>query len=233
MDIGTIFSFLLHLDKYIGIFITSYGAITYLILFAIIFLETGIVFFPFLPGDSLIFGAAVFASQNLLNIITLLIIFILAAILGDTFNYWIGYYIGRKILRKKWISEGAIEKTNRYYNKYGDKTIIYARFVPIIRTLAPFFAGMGRMEYRNFLRYNIVGAISWILVYLIPGFLLGKIPIIHRYIAIVTLILVIVTLIPPIIQAIKIIKQELIEKRIKQLISKTKPSESSIENMLD
>lgn len=227
MVLLTIFDFLLNINKYLGIFITNYGTLTYLILFGIIFFETGVVLLPFLPGDTLIFGAAVFASQNYINVFILFVIFSVAAILGDTVNYWIGFNVGRRIIRKGVIRKGAIDQTNDFYNKYGDRTIIYARFVPIVRTLAPFFAGMGRMEYHRFFKYNLLGGVGWILIYLISGFFLGKLAIVQKYLAIIIIILIIVASIPPIIEATRIIRLESVERRIKKFISKIKLVEDS------
>lgn len=174
--------FVLHFDKYLPGIIADYGFWTYLILFAIIFCETGLVIMPYLPGDSLLFVAGALAGAGFLNIEALLIILVAAAILGDSLNYWIGHKIGMTLLEKNYslVRRDHLEKTEEYFTKYGGITIVIARFVPFIRTFAPFLAGVGRMSYRWFLTYNITGAVLWILGFTLAGFFFGSLPIVKE-----------------------------------------------------
>jgi membrane-associated protein len=202
--------FILHLDKHLGEIIKNYGTFTYLILFFIIFAETGFVFTPFLPGDSLLFAAGVFASLGSFNILVLLLILIFAAILGDTLNYWIGHFFGEKIVRnpKIPIKKDHIEKTNRFFEKHGGKTIILARFVPIIRTFAPFVAGAGQMSYGKFIFYNIIGGTLWVSIFTLAGFFFGNIPLVKKNFSLVVIVIILISLLPMIIEVIKNKKTE-------------------------
>jgi membrane-associated protein len=197
--------FILHLDVQLGHIINSYGTATYAILFATIFIETGLVFLPFLPGDSLLFTAGAFAALGSLNIFALLILLVAAAILGDTLNYWVGYLVGFKILSnpKMPIKQQHLEKTNAFFKKHGGKTIILARFVPIIRTFAPFVAGISKMNYGKFLLYNIVGGVLWVSICTFAGYLFGNIPLIKNNFSIVIIGLVAISLIPIPIEILK------------------------------
>jgi len=197
--------FILHIDKHLGEIIKNYGTFTYFILFFIIFAETGFVFTPFLPGDSLLFAAGVFASLGSFNIFILLLILMLAAILGDTLNYWIGHFFGEKIVRnsKIPIKKDHIEKTNRFFEKHGGKTIILARFVPIIRTFAPFVAGAGQMSYGKFIFYNIIGGILWVSIFTLAGFFFGNIPLVKKNFSLVVIVIILISLVPMIIEIIK------------------------------
>ena len=150
----------LHLDKHLSAVITQYGAWTYGLLFLVIFIETGLVVVPFLPGDLLIFAAGTFASLGSLNIWMLFLLLAVAAVLGDTVNYWIGHYLGDRAYNIKWIKKEYLDRTHGFFEKYGNKTIFLARFVPIVRTFAPFVAGVGRMSYADFFSYNVFGGIS-------------------------------------------------------------------------
>ena len=150
--------FILHVDKYVGLIISNYGNLAYLIIFLVIFLETGLVIAPFLPGDSLLFVVGAFSSQGYLDILSVFILLCIAAIAGDTLNYLIGDYFGEKVFsRSRFFKKEYLEKTKNFYNKHGTKTIVLARFVPIVRTFAPFVAGVGKMKYFKFLTYNIIG----------------------------------------------------------------------------
>jgi membrane-associated protein len=174
--------FVIHFDHYLPGIIETYGFWTYPILFAIIFCETGLVIMPYLPGDSLLFVAGTLAGAGFLNIEILIVSLVIAAVLGDTVNYWIGHTTGMKIFEKNYsfVKKEHLEKTKDYFQKYGGFTIIIARFVPFIRTFAPFLAGVGKMDYRWFLTYNIIGAILWILAFTLAGYFLGSLPIVQE-----------------------------------------------------
>ncbi len=175
--------FILHLDEYLSQIVRTYGILTYGILFSIVFAETGLVITPFLPGDSLLFAAGAIAALGSLNIWFVVFLLIIAAIAGDTVNYWIGHFFGRKIVDNpniKFINQEHIDKTEQFYKKYGGKTIILARFVPIVRTFAPFVAGVGMMDYRKFILYNVVGGTLWVTFFTLLGFFFGNIPVIQK-----------------------------------------------------
>lgn len=176
-------SFFLHLDEHLNSIIQTYGTWTYIILFLIIFCETGLVVAPLLPGDSLLFAAGTFAASGSLNLGLVLALLLIAAILGDAVNYWIGNLLGPKVFKNpdsRIFKQEYLEKTQKFYDKYGTKTIIIARFVPIVRTFAPFVAGIGKMKYSTFLTYNIIGAILWVLSCTLLGYFFGNIPIIKE-----------------------------------------------------
>lgn len=196
--------FIFHFDKYLGAFISDYGILTYIILFAIIFCETGLVVTPFLPGDSLLFIAGAFAAQGSLNIFILFFLLFIAAVLGDSLNYWIGDYFGEKVFAKsRFFKKEYLEKTNRFYEKHGAKTILLARFVPIARTFAPFIAGVGTMHYTTFLFYNIFGALIWTGLFLFAGFFFGNIPIVEQNLTIVIFIIIFLSILPGIIEYLR------------------------------
>jgi membrane-associated protein len=196
--ITSIIDFILHLDAHLGQIISTYGTATYAILFAIIFIETGLVFFPFLPGDSLLFVAGAFAALGSLNIWILLASLMVAAIAGDTANYWIGHFLGEKIIASKKIpiNEKHLERTHEFFNKHGGKTIIIARFVPIVRTFAPFVAGIGKMNYLRFITYNVIGAVSWVGVGTVAGYFFGNIPFIKNNFTFFIIGVILVSFIP-------------------------------------
>lgn len=183
--------------------IQNFGTLTYLILFLIIFLETGFVVTPFLPGDSLIFMAGAFSAQGFFNPLLLFFILSLAAILGDTLNYWIGKHFGNRISNSKWIKQEYIKRTEEFYEKHGGKTIVLARFVPIVRTFAPFVAGIGKMEYPRFLSFNVVGGIVWTALFTFGGYFFGAIPFIRDHLGAVTLIIIFGSMIPILIEFIR------------------------------
>jgi membrane-associated protein len=203
--INSFFDFILHLDVHLGQIISTYGAVTYAILFAVIFIETGLVIVPFLPGDSLLFVAGAFAAQGSLNIFWLIILLSMAAVSGDTVNYWIGHYLGEKAAasRRFPINEKQLAQTRAFFNKHGGKTIILARFIPVIRTFAPFVAGAGRMQYGRFLLYNVVGGILWVCIGAIAGYYFGNIPFVKDNFSFFIIGIVVVSLIPVFWQILK------------------------------
>lgn len=190
--------FILNIDVHLGQIIATYGVATYLILFLIIFMETGLVFTPFLPGDSLLFAAGAFAALNSLNIYVLLIVLTAAAILGDTANYWIGHFFGKKIVAHPRIpiDEEHIKETQKFFNKYGGKTIIIGRFMPFVRTFAPFVAGISNMNYSTFITYNIVGALLWVGIATLAGFFFGNIEFVKENFSLVIIAVVLLSLVP-------------------------------------
>jgi membrane-associated protein len=195
--------FVLHLDKHLSSLVQSYGLWTYLILFVIIFLETGLVVTPFLPGDSLLFAAGTFAAAKALNALWLFIVLSAAAILGDTVNYWIGHFIGPRVFhqeKSRFFKKEHLDRTHRFYEKYGAETIIIARFVPIIRTFAPFVAGVGRMSYWKFISYNVIGGIGWVALFVFGGYFFGNIPFIKRNFGLVIIAIIIVSTIPAVVE---------------------------------
>ncbi|GAA0124970.1 DedA family protein [Clostridium sp. CTA-19] len=203
--ISNFFYVFLHIDKFLGAFIGEYGLFIYLILFIIIFCETGLVIIPFLPGDSLLFAAGAFAALGDLNIVILIIFLGLAAILGDTVNYHIGRYLGPKVLKddNKFLKKEYIDKTNKFYETYGGKTIILARFMPIIRTFAPFVAGVGKMNYKKFITFNAIGGIVWVSGISLIGYSFGNIPFVEKNFSIVIIAIIMISLLPAIFELIK------------------------------
>lgn len=190
--------FVFHLDKQLSIIIQNYGALTYLLLFIIVFAETGLVVTPFLPGDSLLFAAGAFAAIGSLNVYLLFFILASAAILGDTINYSAGKYLGRKAFEKypKIFRKEYLERTENFYRKYGNKTIVLARFVPIVRTFAPFIAGVGKMKYSNFLMYNVIGGLVWVALFVFGGFYFGNIPFVKNNFSLVITIIIFLSFVP-------------------------------------
>ena len=193
---------LLHLDKYLSVVIESYGLMTYAILFCIIFAETGLVVMPFLPGDSLLFVAGAFAATGALDLKLLLITLSVAAMLGDTVNYTIGKFIGQKIYEtenSRFIKKEHLLKTHRFYDRYGAITIIIARFIPIIRTFAPFVAGVGEMRYLKFMSYNISGGLLWIFLFVAGGYFFGNLPVVKNNFTLVIFAVILISVMPVII----------------------------------
>ena len=188
-----IVSFVLHIDLYLGEIISQYGIVSYLILFLIVFAETGLVFTPFLPGDSLLFAAGAFAALGSFNIFIVLILLWLAAFLGDTANYWIGHFFGQKIIdspKIPFINKEHIGKAEEFYKKHGGKAIFLSRFVPIVRTFAPFVAGIGKMHYGDFIKYNLSGGFVWVFGFTLLGFFFGNIPIVKDNFSLVVLVII-------------------------------------------
>jgi membrane-associated protein len=198
----------LHLDKHLNEVIQSYGLWTYLILFLIIFCETGLVVTPILPGDSLLFAAGALAAidGSPLNVWLLFLLLSVAAILGDTVNYWLGAKLGPKVFaqeKSRFFKKEYLIRTQKFYERYGAKTIIIARFVPIVRTFAPFVAGIGSMNYARFITYNIVGGIFWVGICLAAGYLFGNIPIVKKNFSVVILAVIFISILPAIIEIIR------------------------------
>jgi len=200
------FDMLLHLDKYIDLLIRDYGMWTYLIFFIIVFCETGLVVTPFLPGDSLLFVAGTFAALGSLNLMWLLVILSAAAILGDTINYWIGNYIGPKVFQmqnSRVFRKEYLDRTHQFYEKYGPITIVIGRFIPIIRTFAPFLAGVGSMTYGKFLIYNVVGGILWIASFTLGGYFFGNLPFVKKNFTLVIVAIIVISVMPTVIEYLR------------------------------
>ena len=198
----------LHLDKHLSQIIQNYGVWTYLILFLVIFMETGFVVTPFLPGDSLLFAAGTFASPALgssLNIFLLWTLLCAAAILGDTVNYWIGHFIGPKAFtgEVRFLKKEYLDRTHEFYEKHGGKTIIIARFIPIIRTFAPFVAGIGAMNYGRFITYNVVGGVAWVTIFTFGGYYFGNLPFVKENFSLVVIAIIFISVVPMIFEFIK------------------------------
>ena len=198
----------LHLDKHLSQIIQNYGVWTYLLLFMVIFMETGFVVTPFLPGDSLLFAAGTFASPALgssLNIFLLWALLCAAAILGDTVNYWIGHFIGPKAFtgEVRFLKVEYLDRTHEFYEKHGGLTIIIARFIPIIRTFAPFVAGMGAMNYGRFITYNVVGGVAWVTIFTFGGYYFGNLPFVKENFSLVVIAIIFISVVPMIFEFIK------------------------------
>jgi membrane-associated protein len=197
---------LLHLDTHLSLVIQDYGLWTYLILFLIILCETGLVVTPFLPGDSLLFAVGTFAALGALDLGMLITLLSIAAVLGDSLNYAIGYRIGPRVFRgegSRFFNRKHLERTHDFYERHGAKTIVIARFLPIIRTFAPFVAGIGRMSYTRFVLYNVAGGIGWIAILVLGGFLFGNIPVVRRNFTLVILAIIVVSLLPGLIAVLR------------------------------
>ena len=200
----------LHLDEYLNVIITNYGVWTYGILFLIIFMETGFVVTPFLPGDSLLFAAGSFAALGSLNPVYLFVLLSIAAVLGDTINYAIGAYIGPKAFsgEVKYLKREHLDRTHEFYEKHGGKTIILARFIPIIRTFAPFVAGIGSMTYSRFIIFNVVGGITWVALFTFGGYYFGNLPVVRNNFELVIFAIIFISFIPPILEFFKARKEK-------------------------
>ena len=189
----------LHLDRYLSAIIQQYGLWTYAILFAVIFVETGFVVMPFLPGDSLLFAAGTFAALKALDIRWLILILSAAAVVGDTVNYWVGRRIGPKVFSReeaRFFKKEYLDRTHAFYEKHGGKTIIIARFVPIIRSFAPFVAGIGRMSYARFLAFNVAGGIGWVVLLTGAGYFFGTIPLVKNNYSLAVVAIIAISTVP-------------------------------------
>lgn len=204
--VAFLIDFILHIDVHLNEIIQAYGSLTYFILFMIIFAETGFVVTPFLPGDSLLFAVGALSALGSIHLVGILILLYIAAILGDSVNYWIGNVFGKKIVDNKnikFINQESIDKTQEFYKKHGGKTIILARFVPIIRTFAPFVAGVGKMHYETFVFYNILGGIIWVSAFVLAGYFFGNIPAVQHNFTLVVFGIIAVSVLPMIYEYIK------------------------------
>jgi membrane-associated protein len=204
-----IVDFVLHVDVYLNDIITRYGAWTYGLLFFVIFMETGFVVTPFLPGDSLIFAAAAFSARGALNPWALFILMAIAAFLGDTANYWIGHAIGAKAYtgEVKWIKKEYMERTHAFFEKHGGMTIFLARFVPIIRTFTPFVAGVSKMPYSYFITWNLIGGVTWVGAFTLLGYFFGNIPFVQNNFELVIIAIILISLVPAVVEALKASKE--------------------------
>jgi membrane-associated protein len=201
--VTTFVDLFMHLDKHLGGIIQQYGVWTYLLLFFVIFCETGLVVTPLLPGDSLLFAAGTFAALGSLKVEWLYILLSVAAVGGDTVNYWIGHCVGPKVFSKedvRFLNKEYLDRTHRFYEKHGGKTIILARFIPVIRTFAPFVAGIGRMTYGHFISYNVFGGLAWIAVFLFGGYYFGNIPVVRNNFTLVILAIIFISVLPAVIE---------------------------------
>jgi membrane-associated protein len=197
--------FFLHIDTHLAAVIEHYGVFTYVILLLVIFCETGLVVTPFLPGDSLLFAAGAFAAQGVLNPHLLFILLTLAAVIGDTVNYAVGAFFGPRVFREnvRFLKREYLLRAEAFYEKHGGKTIILARFIPIVRTFAPFVAGVGKMHYLRFLSYNVFGGTLWVALFIYGGYFFGTIPIVQENFEWVILGIIAISLLPPVLEWMK------------------------------
>jgi membrane-associated protein len=197
---------LLHVDRYLDLIIQQFGLLTYVLLFVVVFCETGLVVTPFFPGDSLLFTVGAFAARGSLDLTVALVVLAAAAILGDTVNYWIGAIVGPKVFHKenvRFLNKKHLERTHEFYERYGAKTIVIARFVPIIRTFAPFVAGIGKMTYGRFLSYNVVGGLLWVALFVLGGYYFGNIGIVRRNFSLVIIVIILLSVMPGVVEALR------------------------------
>ena len=204
--ISKLIDIFLHLDTHLNEVIGEYGVWTYLILFLIVFCETGLVVTPILPGDSLLFAAGAFAALGSLNVIWLFVLLSIAAIAGDTINYWVGHWVGPKLFSRenvRFLNKKHLERTHAFYERYGGKTIIIARFVPIVRTFAPFVAGIGSMSYGRFITYNVIGGIAWVAICVFAGYFFGNLEIVKKNFSLVIIAIVLISVLPMVVEFIR------------------------------
>lgn len=204
--ISIVIDFILHIDQHLQDLSAQYGPWIYAILFLIVFCETGLVVTPFLPGDSLLFAAGSLAAVGGMNIHLMVVLLLLAAILGDAVNFAIGKYFGERLFanpNSKIFKQSYLKKTEAFYAKHGGKTIIIARFIPIIRTFAPFVAGMGHMHYGRFIRYNVIGALAWVLLFSYAGYFFGQLPIVKQNLSLVLAAIIVLSILPAVIEIVR------------------------------
>jgi membrane-associated protein len=204
-DVSDLIDFILHIDEHLQVLLETYGLWTHGLLFGIIFLETGLVITPFLPGDSLLFAAGAFAARGSLNIVWLFLLLSLAAIIGDSVNYAIGHFIGPRAfeINNRFIKRAYLTRTQQFYEKHGGTTIFLARFVPIVRTFAPFVAGIGTMNYSRFILYNIFGAVVWTGLFLLAGYFFGNLPFVQHNFTLLILAIIAISVLPIVFEFIK------------------------------
>lgn len=202
--------FVLHMDEHLPELVRSLGGWTYAALFAVIFIETGVVIFPFLPGDSLLFAAGAVAALGGLDVIPLFLLMALAAVLGDTVNYWIGHFIGPRAFSGniRFLKKEYLDRTQAFYEKHGGKTIFLARFVPIVRTFAPFVAGVGKMRYSYFISYNVFGGIVWTALFIFAGYFIGNLPFVKDNFSIIVIAIILISVLPMVYEYIKARKEK-------------------------
>jgi len=203
--ITTVIDLFLHLDKYLDAIVRDYGAWTYLILFLVVFCETGLVITPFLPGDSLLFAVGTFAARGSLDLTLTLVLLSVAAIIGDTVNYWMGAYIGPRAFTSKsrFLKREYLLRAHWFYERHGGKTIILARFIPIIRTFAPFVAGIGAMNYGRFILYNIVGGIAWVTIFTCGGYFFGGLEVVKKNFTLVMAVIILISVLPIVVEYLR------------------------------
>jgi membrane-associated protein len=204
--IGTLWDLVIHLDRHLSAVIQDYGAWTYLLLFLIVFCETGLVVTPILPGDSLLFAVGTFVAAGALDLTLVLLLLSAAAIAGDTVNYAIGYRVGPRLFRRpsvRFLNREYLDRTHRFYERHGAKTIVIARFVPIIRTFAPFVAGIGQMSYGRFIAYNVIGGVSWVCLLVLGGYAFGNLPAVKQNFTLVIFAIIGVSLLPGVIEFLR------------------------------
>jgi membrane-associated protein len=197
--VNQLFDLFLHLDQHLNRLTLDYGAWIYLLLFVIVFCETGLVVTPFLPGDSLLFTAGALASLGSMWVPGVILVLIVAAVLGDSANYWIGYHWGLKVA-ERFVKKQHLDRTHEFYERYGGKTIIIARFVPIIRTFAPFVAGLGCMTYSRFMSYNVIGGVAWVLICVLAGYFFGNLPFVKQNFSLVILAIIVISVMPAVFE---------------------------------
>lgn len=198
--------FILHINAHLDELVRNYGTWVYVILFLIVFAETGLVVTPFLPGDSLLFAIGALCGVGSLDLTTCIVLILAAAILGDTVNYWVGHWVGPKVFRAKssrWLNPKHLERTHAFMERYGGKAIIIARFVPIVRTFAPFVAGIGRMTYGRFMAYNVVGAVLWVGIFIPAGYFFGNLPVVKKNFSLVILAIIFVSMLPGVFEYLR------------------------------
>jgi len=208
--------FFIHLDRYLNLLISNYGVWTYVIIFLIIFCETGLVVTPVLPGDSLLFGLGAFAAADALKLEWLLLTLSTAAVAGDTVNYAIGKFVGPHVFhqeKSRFFKKEYLDRTHRFYERYGGKTIIVARFVPIVRTFAPFVAGIGSMTYSRFLAYNVIGGLAWVALFILGGYYFGNLSLVKENFTLVILAIIVVSIMPGIVEFVRRRREIIAEKR--------------------